>query len=427
MAALCEEVEAEGGKQKAESEVESRQLKTESKLDSNNNSIALHKVHSSAKLDSAQRDTIQVYTTLANGKEELPYQNGETKIVDGVKVEYFKRVTKDHSHFSPSLLSHLWKNAKNFDVIHIHSWWNLVSIGAVCICLLKGIIPIISPRGMLGDYTISKSKSIFHRFFGKYLLRKCNFHATTNMEATEINNRVFSGYVEVIDLMLEGDIKLKVESNNYIDERAKSKEQRVKSKEGLRKIFVIHNIVNLLQELPIKTRVFDGTLNLIFLSRIHHKKGIELLLDALALVNFPFQLRIVGQGDLHYVESLRLKVEGLKLNDKVTWHGAVYGDEKYYLLAQHDAFILPSYNENFANVVVESIAVGTPVLISDKVGLKDYVLNNNFGLAFKLEELREALDTTYSILRNGKGNFNMIGFKSQQTLIENYLEMYKQV
>ncbi len=99
---------------------------------------------------------VVVYTTLANGKQELPYQNGETKIVEGVKVTYFKRITKDHSHFSPALLSALWRNAKNFDVIHIHSWWNLVSMGAVVICLLKGIKPIISPRGMLGDYTFSK-------------------------------------------------------------------------------------------------------------------------------------------------------------------------------------------------------------------------------------------------------------------------------
>jgi hypothetical protein len=123
LAALCEAVQAEGERLKADSVYELENT-----------------------------TSIQVYTTLANGKEELSYQNKETKIVDGVSVTYFKRLTKDHSHFSPALLSHLWKTAKDFDVIHIHSWWNLVSMGAVIICILRGVKPIVSPRGMLNYF-----------------------------------------------------------------------------------------------------------------------------------------------------------------------------------------------------------------------------------------------------------------------------------
>src|SRR5690606_32993182 len=50
-----------------------------------------------------------VYTNLANGKEELPYPSGTIKNIDGVEVHYFKRWTKDHSHFSPALFWKLWK------------------------------------------------------------------------------------------------------------------------------------------------------------------------------------------------------------------------------------------------------------------------------------------------------------------------------
>ncbi|MFC5283189.1 glycosyltransferase [Pedobacter alpinus] len=160
---------------------------------------------------------VTVYTTLANGKEELPYQNGEEKIVEGVSVQYFKRITKDHSHFSPSLLWYLWKTARQFEVIHIHAWWNLVSMGAVFICLIKGIKPIVSPRGMLGDYTFSRGKKIFHQLIGKFLLKNCDFHATTQMEADEMVMQVFGDQekVKVVDLM-EGDL----------EERVKNKEQR---------------------------------------------------------------------------------------------------------------------------------------------------------------------------------------------------------
>ncbi|MFC5283188.1 glycosyltransferase [Pedobacter alpinus] len=165
-----------------------------------------------------------------------------------------------------------------------------------------------------------------------------------------------------------------------------SRRWKVKNLEGRgnikekRFIFIIHNIVKVPANLPLRDRVYDGTLKLIFLSRIHHKKGIELLLEALALVDFPFQLSIVGEGDIEYVESLKLKVKNLGLEDCINWVGAVYGDEKFKLLAENDLFVLPSYNENFANVVIESLAVGTPVLISDKVGLAQFVVKNELGL-----------------------------------------------
>jgi glycosyltransferase involved in cell wall biosynthesis len=353
---------------------------------------------------------ITVYTTLANGKEELPYRNGEIKMVDGISVQYFKRLTKDHSHLTPALLSHLWRNAKQFDVIHIHAWWNLVSMGAVLICLLRGVKPIVSPRGMLGDYTFTTGKKLFHRLIGKFFLRKCYFHATTPMEAEEIAVQVFDGKVTVVDLM-EGD--------------EKKQESRNKNQEKKAQIFVIHNIVKLPAQLPKKTRIFDGTLKLIFLSRIHHKKGIELLLDALATVDFPFQLSIVGEGEEEYVEGLKRKVESLGLSKAVYWIGAVYGEEKYQLLANHDAFILPSYNENFANVVIEAIAVNTPVLLSEHVGLKDYIEDNKVGLAFKLDEIKLILEKIQSLLLANQSAFYFKKQMISDDLTLKYLEMYQ--
>jgi glycosyltransferase involved in cell wall biosynthesis len=387
-------VEAEGERQKAEGG--SKKLKIESRK---------------SKVGSPQAEVdITVYTTLANGKEELPYQNGDTKTVDGVKVKYFKRITKDHSHFSPSLLSHLWKNVRQFDVIHIHSWWNLVGMGGILICLLRGIRPIVSPRGMLGDYTFNKTKLIFHNMIGQHLLRKCIFHATTKMEAEEIAVQVFDGKVKIVDLM-EGD--------------EKQQESRIKNQEKKAQIFVIHNIVKLPAQLPKKTRIFDGTLKLIFLSRIHHKKGIELLLDTLSSINFPFQLSIVGEGEIEYVGSLKQKAKNLKIDQYINWIGAVYGEEKYRLLADHDAFILPSYNENFANVVIEAIAVNTPVLLSEHVGLKDYVAENNFGLVFKLDEIKLILEKIQSLLLANQSAFYFKKQMISDDLTLKYLEMYQ--
>lgn len=453
VSALCEAIQAESLKPKAEGseKVESIKYKVKSELNSDEN-YTVTKILQPSVDYGHNTSTIQVYTTLANGKEELPYPNGHTEIIEDVAVTYFKRVTKDHSHFSPVLLLHLWKNAKKFDVVHIHAWWNLVSMGAVIICLLRGVKPIISPRGMLGDYTVSKSKVLFHRFVGRHFLKKCNYHATTAMEADEILKQVFKGkHVEVVDLMEwqgegsrkseEGSRKSAVSGPQMEEQSEKLKEGRQKEQDtgqknstppsservGVRRIFIIHNLVKLPEKLPIKTRIFDGTLKLIFLSRIHHKKGIELLLEALALVDFPFSLSIVGEGDPGYVESLKRKAEGIKLDGYINWIGAVYGNKKYQLLADHDVFILPSYNENFANVVIEAIAVGTPVLLSEHVGLQDYVKANNFGLVFKLDELKASLEHAYQLFLDEKLVINGSNTINNDFLVSKYLEMYSSV
>ncbi|MDB5013239.1 MAG: hypothetical protein JWQ25_1441, partial [Daejeonella sp.] len=59
--------------------------------------------------------------------------------------------------------------------------------------------------------------------------------------------------------------------------------------------------------------------------------------------------------------------------------GHIADDLKFKLIAEHDLLVLPSYDENFANVVIESLSVGTPVLLSENVGLADYVTENEFG------------------------------------------------
>lgn len=420
VAALCGEViKAKGGRRKAE---------------------GISSVENEGEVESERALLeITVYTTLANGLQELPYMAGEEKVVDGVLVKYFKRLTKDHSHFSPALLWWLWKHAKEYNVIHIHSWWNLVSMGSVLVCLLKGIKPILSPRGMLGNYTFTGGKKTFHQWIGKRLLRRCDFHATTMMEAEEIRKRLSfdsaqddstdftqndstdSAYnnIIIVDLM-DG----KVESGKWKVENGKWKVGSGKSEVERGRIFVVHNMVKLPEVLPVKTRTFDGTLKLIFLSRIHHKKGLELLLDVLAEVPFAFSLSIVGNGESDYVESLKLKVESLKLKKHVVWMGPVYGEEKYKLLADHDVFVLPSFNENFANVVVESIAVGTPVIISDQVGLCYYVERNKLGLVHTndINALKNALTAFIHqqpfLVEDIKKDFSPLHLRKQ------YLEMY---
>ena len=98
---------------------------------------------------------------------------------------------------------------------------------------------------------------------------------------------------------------------------------------------------------------------LLFMSRLHPKKGLEMLFPVLPP---GLHLTIAGTGEESYIQQLRQQVSALGLDDRVTFVGAVYGDDKWMLLRRADAVILPSYSENYGLIVAEALASATPVI-----------------------------------------------------------------
>jgi glycosyltransferase involved in cell wall biosynthesis len=116
----------------------------------------------------------------------------------------------------------------------------------------------------------------------------------------------------------------------------------------------------------------DGRPVVVFLGRLHHKKGLPLLLDAFAR-GAPGNavLVVVGPDEDGSRPRLERQASHLGIADRLIFTGMISGSMKFAALADSDLFVLPSQQENFGNAVVESLAVGTPVLISDRVGVKD--------------------------------------------------------
>lgn len=284
---------------------------------------------------------ITVFTTTANGPDELQPHEKTPEWVDGVPVYYFKRITKDHSHFSPGLLIAVWKQVKQFNVVHIHAWWNTVSVLSALISIMRGVPLIVSPRGTLSAYSFRNRnafvKKCIHYLLGRPILKRCAIHATSQFEKET----------------LKPIIKPK-------------------------QIHIIPNFIKLSQKTNIKTTNCDKALKLIFLSRIEEKKGLDLLLNALPQINVPYHLTIAGTGNEVYIEQLKRLAEQNNVSHYISWIG-LQGENKFDVMADHDLLVLPSYDENFGNVVIESLSVGTAVLISTKVGLADYVAENRLG------------------------------------------------
>jgi glycosyltransferase involved in cell wall biosynthesis len=295
-----------------------------------------------------------VFTTTANGDKELEVPLKSISIIEGVPVQYFKRISKDHSHFSPALCLHLYlfirRKLKNKEqvILHIHSWWNLVSIISCLIGRLYKIPIILSPRGMLTDYTFRHRKGFMkrciHLLAGKWMLDGCHLHATSQKERHDILSFLNPKSLVVIPNLIQ------------------------------------HPSVGVGMPTADTTQPFK----LLYFSRVDKKKGIELLLHAAALLTLDYKLTIAGTGSEAYIEDLKAMARSLGISKNINWLGHVTPENKYTVMCAYDLMVLPSYNENYANVVIECLSVGTAVLISDQVGLADYVQASGLGWVSKL-------------------------------------------
>lgn len=122
---------------------------------------------------------------------------------------------------------------------------------------------------------------------------------------------------------------------------------------------------------------------LLFLSRIHPKKGVDLLIKAFAKISQQqpeLELVIAGPDQIGMVEDLKMLAKKLGVSDKITWTGMIKGDLKWGAYLSADAFILPSHQENFGIVVAEALSCSLPVLISNKVNIWKEIEEDNAGI-----------------------------------------------
>ncbi len=122
---------------------------------------------------------------------------------------------------------------------------------------------------------------------------------------------------------------------------------------------------------------------ILFLSRIHEKKGCDMLIEAFAEVagiDAQSHLVIAGPDQTRWVPHLQELANKLGVADRITWLGMVRGDEKWGAFYSAEVFVLPSHQENFGIAVAEALGCGLPVLISNKVNIWREVDVANAGL-----------------------------------------------
>lgn len=146
---------------------------------------------------------------------------------------------------------------------------------------------------------------------------------------------------------------------------------------------------------------------LLFLSRIHHKKGCDLLVEAFAKVagrEPTLDLVVAGPDQVGLVALLKARAEQLGISGRVHFPGMLAGDAKGGAFLGAEAFILPSHQENFGIVVAEALSGSAPALISDKVNIWREIVADGAGLVAPdtLQGTADLLDRWLALPEDGR-------------------------
>ncbi len=164
-----------------------------------------------------------------------------------------------------------------------------------------------------------------------------------------------------------------------------------------------------------------GLRYLLFLSRLHPKKGLEILLDGFAAAHGAGELRLViaGPGDPAYVMELQERARALGIGERVDWPGMLSGDAKWGILYNCEALVLSSYQENFGVVVAEALACRRPVIVSDQVNIHDDIASRRAGLVCTATVAGVA-DTLDALSQLDPGAMDAMGARGRSLFLERF-------
>lgn len=307
----------------------------------------IRSVHALAKSLVLRGHEVQVYTSSMDGANDLEVDDGATSIIDGVVVRYFRVPALRRLCWCPSMLTALRANAAGFDVMHLHSVFLWPTYAAARVAKSLGLPFLVAPRGMLGKVVIRRKSSLVKTAWirlveQRTLLDAAGVHVTTELEGREIR---------ALDLRLPD-------------------------------LYCVPNSVawpsrhSALDDGPFASVPRPYVL---FLSRIDWKKGLDRLIEAWQWVP-DLVLVIAGNDEEGYGSALERIARTHGVLDRIKFVGEVSDAHKWALYENALLFTLPSYSENFGNVVAEAMAMGCPVVVTAEVGLADLVQKTGAGL-----------------------------------------------
>ncbi len=261
--------------------------------------------------------------------------------------------------YAPKFVPWMRQNAGRFDAVAIHGLWQSTSYATWRALRASATPYFVYPHGMLDPwfkrtYPLKHLKKSLYWPWAEYrVLRDARAVLFTCEEERLLARQSFSPYrarEEVVNFGTAGPIG---------------------EASAQREVFLSHY------------PALRGKRLLLFLGRLHVKKGCDLLIEAFARVaptDPRLRLVMAGPDQAGWRANLERRASALGVEDRISWPGMLTGDLKWGAFYAADAFVLPSHQENFGIAVAEALACGLPVLISDKVNIWREIKEDGAGL-----------------------------------------------
>ena len=284
--------------------------------------------------------------------------------------------------YSPQFTRWLLKHSPNFDAVIIHGLWTYATLGAWQ-GLRHGSTPyVVFPHGMLDPWfgRAQPVKNIAKQVYWTLALGRVLSDAQavlfTTVEEERLARTAFYGHRYRSQVVAYGTADIAGDKQAQIDS-----------------FYAAYPAA--------KNRSF-----LLFLGRIHPKKGCDLLIDAFARYTKAYphiDLVIAGPDQIGWCDTLKSHAAERGISERIHWPGMLSGALKWGAFHAADAFILPSHQENFGIAVAEAMACSKPVLISDKVNIWPDIDRAGAGLVAP-DDLAGTHDLLHPLLRPNSRN-----------------------
>jgi glycosyltransferase involved in cell wall biosynthesis len=281
---------------------------------------------------------IDLVTTNANGYESLDVPLNCWVEKDNYRIQYFSYCGIKDYKISLSITKWLWKNVKNYDLVHTNAIFSYAILPAYLACRRYEIPYVITPRGMLEPWALSYKawkKRFYYALFEKPALDRASaIQMLSSSEAKHIES-------------------LKLKAPNIIIPNG-----------------VHRNNFEPLEDSQLFYQKFPETKNkqlILFLGRIDPKKGLDLLANAMGKIHHKFSqahLIVAGSDNIGFLPKVKQYFSDAGCLAKVTFTGLLTGELKYSALSAADIYVAPSYSEGFSMSVLEGMASGLPCVIT---------------------------------------------------------------
>ncbi len=290
---------------------------------------------------------VEVFTTHMDGPGTLDVPVDRPVDLDGVSVHYFPVPALRQLSWAPALRHALRRRMAEFDLVHLHSVFQWPTQAAAREARRAGVPYLLAPRGILVPELIAgRSRWLKQAWIGLFerrvLAQAAGLHATSEVEVADVTR---------VGLPFQ-------------------------------RSYLVGNGVDVPRQwLPLSQGPFAHIPRpyALFLSRISWKKGLDRLIRAWREVE-DLPLVIGGNDYENLVPGLRAQAEREGVAHRLHFIGEVRDADKWALYANAEMFLLPSYSENFGNVVAEAMAMSCPVVVTREVGLAALVESSGSGV-----------------------------------------------